>query len=136
MFRKKAQGVTAVRIHRDLFEARSRKGGCGPDLTSVRRALKGSTFKRSKVETRGRKRALTNVNLKALDKARKRLIKEADSQYEVHWVDVIKAARVPDVHRSTAARTLNNAGYDIKWRTPRTKPPRSSCDEAERKRIC
>ena len=136
MHRFHVQGGTAAQLHRKLAEARRRKGGSGPDLTSVRRGLKGVTFKRAKVETRGRKRALTNVNMRALEVARKRLIKKAESQYEVHWDDVIKAARVPEVHRSTASRSMNDAGYDIKWRTPRTSIPRSARDDAERKRIC
>ena len=87
MHRRNAQGITVVQIHRELVGARSRRGGRGPDLTSVRRALKGNTFKRSKVETRGRKRALSNVNMRALDAPRKRLIKDADSQFEVHRDD-------------------------------------------------
>ena len=110
-----AQGASAAEIQRQVAAQRRPRGG--PDLTSVRRALRGRTFKRAKVETRGRPRSLTHINLRALNTARKRLIKKADGEYEVHWDDVIGAARAPGVHRATAARSMNRAGYDIKWRS-------------------
>ena len=105
-------------------------------MRAVQRALKGSTFKRAKIETRGRKKVLSHANLRALDRARKRLIAKADEEYEVHWDDVIRAARVPHVDRTTAAKSLKAAGYDISWRPPRTKPNRGEIDEKMRERIC
>ena len=71
-----------------------------------------------------------------MDKARDKLIQKADSDYEVHWGDIIKASRVPAVDRTTAAKSMANAGYDVKFRKPRVKPYRADGDEAERKRIC
>ena len=88
------------------------------------------------MESRGRSCALTVHNLRALDKARKKLITEAKGEYEVHWDDVIRAARVPNVHRTTAARALKAAGYDIQWRAPRLKPDRTDLDDAQRKELC
>ena len=105
-------------------------------MATTRRAIRGKTFKRSKHETRGRKKILSNKNLATLDKKRDQLITKADGDYEVIWDDVVKAARVPHVHRTTAAKNMNAAGYNIKWRTPRLKPWRSEADEAERKRMC
>ena len=107
-----------------------------PDAASVRRALEGKTFRPGIVETRGRPRALTPRNLRALDQARKRLIAKADGEYEVHWDDIIKAARVPNVDRTTAAKAMKAAGYDVQWRTPRLKPARGTADDAQRAEIC
>jgi hypothetical protein len=134
----KVAGTKTLVIHARLKRARQkmRPSQPGPDLTSTRRALKGKTFKRSRVETRGGARILSPVNLDALDRARKRLIAKADGEYEVRWGDVIGAARVPHVDRSTAAKSMNRAGYDVKWRHPRLKPSRGDIDEAQRKRIC
>ena len=49
----KGQGVVATEVHRRLQASRRRAHEDGPSLTSVRRALKGGTFKRARVETRG-----------------------------------------------------------------------------------
>ena len=57
------QGVGAAEIQRRMAKQRGPRGKGGPDLTSVRRALRGRTFKRAKVETRGRPRSLTSINL-------------------------------------------------------------------------
>ena len=123
-------------IHLKMQSARRRKRMAGPSLKSVRRALKGQSFKRTGVETRGRKRSLSAVNVRALERTRKVLIKKAEGECEVHWDDVIRAARVPAVHRSTAARALKAAGHNVQRRTPRLKPDRSKMDEAQRKDWC
>ena len=101
----KSDGLTPVQIHKRLSTDRRKTHRDGPDLTTVRRSLKGKTHQRSKVETRGRKRILTQTNLNRLDKTRDEIITKADNNYEVHWDDVIKKARVPKVHRTTVAKT-------------------------------
>ena len=53
------------------------------------------------METRGRRRSLTPINLRALDATRKRLLKKAGGEYEIHWDDIIAAARTPAIHRTT-----------------------------------
>ena len=132
----KSRGLTPIEMHRRMASARVAAGERAPSLMAVRRALRGVTFRRSKVETRGRKQILTPANLRALDRTRKRLIAEADEEFEVHWDDIIRAARVPKVDRTTAAKCLKAAGYDISWRTPRLKPARGEIDEEQRARIC
>ena len=131
-----AKGVAAMKIHERLEKRRARDGESGPELTTIRKVVKGKTWKRAKVETRGRKPSLSKRNLKSMDAARKRLIAKADSEREVHWKDVIKEARVPKVHVTTAAKSLRKAGYNVKWRPPRKKPYRDEIDEKERKKLC
>ncbi len=63
------------------------------------------------------------------------MIQKADSEHEVLCDDVVKASRVPSVHRTTAAKNIANAGHNVKFRKPRLKPWRSDIDEAERKRM-
>jgi hypothetical protein len=128
--------MTPVEIHTKLQMERRRSNKHVPNLTTVRRAIKGSTFKRSRKETRGRPRRLTKANVSALDRTRKKLIGKAAGEHEVHWGDIIKAARVPDVERTTAAKNMKEAGFDIQWRTPRLKPMRGEADEVDRKRVC
>ena len=98
--------------------------------------MKGATFKRARVETRGGRRILSARNVRSLDAARKRLIDEAKGEKEVHWDDVIEAARVPKVNRTTAAKSMRRAGYDIRWRAPRLKPGRTPEEDARRKELC
>ena len=136
MFAWQADGDDPVTIHKKLAAARRRRHQSEPDVSTVRRALKGKTFKRGKKETRGRKKKLSARNVKALEKTRVELIKKADGEHEVHWDDIIKKARVPAVHRTTAAKAMTTSGYQVQWRNPRLKPMRSDADEMQRKRIC
>ena len=117
----KAQGLRTMEIFRRLQHARASAGEGGPHLATVRRAMRGLTHKRGRVEAWGRKRALSPANVQTVNSARKRLIQKADGQNEVHWDDVIRAARVPRVDRSTAAKSMKAAGYDIQRRAPRQK---------------
>ena len=59
----KSDGQTASEIHKRLAKNRLKKRLGGPDLTTVRRAIKGKTHQRAKHETRGHKRILTDTNL-------------------------------------------------------------------------
>ena len=131
----RSQGISTLEIHRRLQHARATGGGDGPNLSTVRRALRGVTHRRGMVETRGRKRTLSPANIRALNSARKRLIAKADGQYEVRWNAIIRAARVPDVDRSTAAKGMKAAGYDIQWRTPRQKLMRGAIDDDMRMKL-
>ena len=71
----------------------------GAHKFQVRLALKGKTYRRGLKETRGRKRICSSKMVKNLDTARKRLLKKTDSDREVRWEDVRKAARAPKVVR-------------------------------------
>ena len=132
----RASGCTPLEVHCRLRAARRRVRKDGPSLSTVRRALKGQTFKRSGRETRGRHRILSSTNLRAANGARKKLITKAKGEKEVHWGDIQRAARIPPVHRTTLAKNMQAAGYGIRWRTPRLKPARGEIDEAERKAMC
>ena len=48
-------GKTPAQVHKLLETRRGRKGMAAPDLTNIRKALKGLTYKRGLKETRGRK---------------------------------------------------------------------------------
>ena len=50
----KAQGLSLTDMRRRLMSMRAAARERGPSLMTIRRALRGSTFRRSKVETRGR----------------------------------------------------------------------------------
>ena len=71
-------GKTPVEIHQRRAASRRRRSKPEPDLTTVRRALKGTTCTRSRVDTRGRTKVLSSPDLKALDRARVRLIAKVD----------------------------------------------------------
>ncbi|CAE8648788.1 unnamed protein product [Polarella glacialis] len=128
-------GVGVVKIHERLSAKRVKKGVAATDLTSVRKALKGKTFKRGRKETRGRKRALKPTAAKKINTVRKKLIKDAKGMREVHWKDILKAARVT-VISTTASRYLKEAGLEVKWQKPREKPLRQPEHEQERMEVC
>ena len=123
-------------VHAKLVKMRARKQLDGPHLTSVRRALKGQTHRRGRIETRGRKRKLQPRSVRRLNTVRKELQKKVKGDREVPWEEVIRKARGPKVHPSTAARRLMEAGYDVKWRRPREKPLREREHLEERKFLC
>ena len=130
-----AQGSTPKEIQARLAKDRRRRRQDGPDLTTVRRFVKGKTFKRSSKETRGRKTKLSLANLRTIDRVRDELITKTKGEREITWDEVIRKSRVPNVERSTAAK-LMQAQFGVKARRPRAKLTRSDIDEAERKRLC
>ncbi len=136
MFEWKADGVGPATIHEKMSALRRRQRRPVPDLTTVRRALEGKTFKRGKAETRGRKRTYTSTNLKRINEVRQVEYKKAEGERELRLDYIVKKARVPTAHRTTVARNLIEAGYPVKYRPPRQKPMRSEIDEAERKKVC
>ena len=90
----KSEKATPVDIHARLVKDRKRRRQKGPVLTTVRRFLKGDTFKRSGVETRGRQRLWSAANLATMDRKRDELIVKADGEREVTWDEVIRKSRV------------------------------------------
>ena len=76
----RASGSTVLEVHARLTSDRRRARRADPDLRGVRRALKGETFKRAPRETRGRRRILSTANLRAAERARKKLIAKADGE--------------------------------------------------------
>ncbi|CAK0808495.1 unnamed protein product [Prorocentrum cordatum] len=125
-----AAGKTPVEIYDLVSRTRESLDETGPDLTTVRRALRGAAHRRGPAETRGRKPKLTAVKLRALNNARVRLIRAAKGEAEVHLKDVMKAARVSDVHKGTASRHFERLG--VTWRAPRAEPLRGSAEAEER----
>ena len=128
------KGLCPVEAHARLAARRGRSGKANADLTTVRRALRGLTHPASRKETRGRKTKLTAVRLRRLNTVRKALIKKAGGEREIHWEEIMKKARVNDVHPSTVSRAFKKIG--IAWRAPREKPSRTADDMKERVTIC
>ena len=118
-----------------LVKDRERLHRRGPDITTVRRCIKGHTFKRSQVETRGRKRILSERNLATMNQVRRDLLAKADGEHEVTWEQIIRKSRVPKVDASTVAKHMKKR-FGVQARSPRLKPSRSSIDKASRKRLC
>jgi hypothetical protein len=135
--RWQATGLQPTAIHAKLVKLRSRQKIKGkkmkaPDLTAVRKVLKGKTYLQGKPEARGRKRILTTANVLTMNRVRKELIVEADSEQEVAWKEVISKSRVPKVHRTTAAKAFQNANIPVARRPPRQKPQRDAKQKKQR----
>ena len=132
---KASAGKTPVEVHALLAKKRARKGVDAPNLTNVRKALKGKTYKRGRQERRGRKLKLSPKVVKSMNKIRKELTKKADGDYEVRWKDVLKKSKAPQAHRSTAKRAFERAGVSVQWRRPREKPQRPPEIKKERVKL-
>lgn len=128
-------GETVVEAHASLSDRREQAGIPAPDLTTVRRALKQYAQRTSAVETRGRKRKMTDRAVHGMDKARKAMSKAVDGDFEIHWDDLVRKTRAR-VHRTTAKRSMNRAGLNVAWRRAREKPLRQPEHEAARVDWC
>ena len=117
-----SQGEPPAEVHAALSRKRGRQGVQAPTLKRLRGALRGTTYRRSRKETRGRKRKLTRSAVLKMNATRKRLIKKADKQREVRWEDIRKASRAPRMHRSTLKRSFKREGIPVAARSPRLKP--------------
>ena len=111
-------------------------GMLAPTLKRLRGALRGATYRRSRKETRGRKRKLSHKAVLKLNTIRKRLIKKADKQREVRWQDIRKAGRAPKMHRSTLKRSFNREGIPVAARSPRLKPKWTAAQAKARTEYC
>ena len=133
---RSALGKTPTEVHGLLAKQRARKGLATPDLTNLRKVIKGKTYKRGHTETRGRKLKLTKKWVDTLNAARKRLIKKTNNHREVRWQDVVKKARAPKAHRTTVKRAFTRYGIKVAARRPREKPQRTSEHMQERVEHC
>ena len=114
-------GKTTSEIHRRIAAQRAKRHILPPVIEVIRRVVAGSTFRRGVKETRGRKRKWSINNARQANAKRIRLYKDAKSEKEVTWAEVLKKSRVPAVHPSTASRSLARSGIEIKARRPREK---------------
>ena len=122
-YKKAGNRMKPVAIFEKLLASRERRGEEGPDITTVRRFLKSKTHKAGKPETRGVKKSVSKGDCRRLNATRKRLCKEADNEYEVHWGDIIADTPGVDASAPTVIKTMREHGYDVKWRTARSVMP-------------
>ena len=71
-----SDGFTPIQMHARLKSFRDRRSVVAPNLTNIRKVLKGNACRRSKAETRGRKKALSKVMVRRLSTTRKMLVKD------------------------------------------------------------
>ena len=115
-----------LEIHAKLLAMRRRRRQPPLDITTVRRHLRGKTFKAGAVEARGRKRIYSKRAVQKMNKVRKQLIRSVDSEQEVHWGEIVKKARVAKAHPTTTARAFLREGIAVARRAPRQKPLRGA----------
>ena len=77
---------------RAIGRARERRGEAPVHKTAVYRYFKGSIHRRAKKERRGRPRLLNTADVKRLGWARRRLISEADNEWQVTHAGVAREA--------------------------------------------
>ena len=132
------QMKTVMEMYEAFKAKRESRGIECMDITNFRKVLKGKTYRRGVVETRGRKKSLTKKHVVAMNKVRKTLAKKAKNKGNraVRWSDLMKKARVPKVHRTTAKKAFEEHGIPVAWRRSREKPQRTVEHERERVATC
>jgi hypothetical protein len=132
----KNANVTVIDMHGRLEKRRERQGIDAPDLTTVRKFLKGKTHRRGRVDKRGQTPIFSRRNVLAMNRARVTLIKKCKNTKQIKWDTIINKARVPEGDRTTAAKAFTREGIDAKLRPIREKPQRKPEHEEERTEIC
>lgn len=130
------KGKEPVEIQAALALRRQKNEEAAPDLTAVRRFLKGKTHQRGRSETRGRKSKVSRRNVLNMNSVRRTLVKKDKGTRYVKWDEIIRKSRAPPVHRSTAARAFKREDIKAIFRRSREKPQRTVEHEAERVEIC
>lgn len=131
-----ARKSTSLQIYDLLERARVRRGIQMVNLTVVRRFLKGATHKRGAKETRDRKRIYSRRNVLTMNAARRKFIQATKGTKQVKWDLIVRKARVPRAHRTTAARAFAREKINVKLRRSREKPQRTEEQEKERTAMC
>ena len=118
---KLAAGMSPILIHKWLKALRDKKGVDTPHLTNLRKALKGTRYKRGRVETRGKKKTYTRPMVLRMDAKRKELIKKSNNEREVRWEDIRRGARAPLGHCSSVKNPFRREDIPVAARRQRDK---------------
>ena len=119
-----------------LARQRQKRGEKMVHINVIRCFLRGRTHRRSKVETRGRKRSLSRRNVLAMDAARRKIINDMKGGHQVKWQEIVAKGRAPRAHATTVARVFEREGLTVKPRRSRGKPQRTPAMERERMDLC
>ena len=117
-------------------KARKQRRQAPLTLTAVRKALRGVTHRGAEVETRGRKRSLSQRAVAALDKKRKELVEKCDGDREVPWAEVIKKACVKCIHHTAVEQASVDAGISVASRALCGDPQHKAEHDEERTETC
>ena len=103
-------------------------------LSSIYRFIKGDTHVRGKPERRGRQPLLSKGDVGALDRARKRLLKDVDGARTVTHAEIqAKAGLASTCCSRTAEKSLRSIG--VRFRAPRRKVHLTEVDAKQRLRV-
>ena len=130
------QKFTPIQIHYKLQRLRARRNIACPDLTAVRKFLKGKTHRRGAIETRGAKSKWTRAHVSATNRERRKRNKAIKGTRFIKWDKITKGARLLKVHRTTAAQAFIREGIPAKYRPSREKPDRTQEHDEERAKLC
>lgn len=114
------QKKTGAQVAAILARERRARGQEPTDDSSIYRFLRGETHKLGVKEKRGRPKAICPDDIRALQQARRRLVKAADSEEQVTWADVVAEA---DLEDPPCLRVIQDALRDkgVRFRPPRRK---------------
>ena len=94
-------GLDAGDIHGKLEALRKRDGVDCVHVSKIREFMRGRTYRRGIVETRGRKRSWSRANVLNADAARLRKIDKCEGQKYIKWDVIVQGSRAPKVPATT-----------------------------------
>ena len=116
-----------------LNSTREARGETPIEKSTVDRFIRGETHVRGAPEMRGRPNQLTRQDIRKLQQARRRLIRNADSEEQVTWQDVLDEAALEATPSLRVVQdALRNEG--VRFRPPRKKIALTSEDAKKRYR--
>ena len=133
---KREEGWTIQELHTWLTKARDKRGLETPRLKRFRNAIRGTTYKRARVETRGRPCTCTPEAVRKMNRVRKNLLKAAKGEKEVRWRDIRSASRTKKAADKTIREAFKREGILVAARRPREKPDRTPEQANARVKYC
>ena len=126
---------TAKEAWRRVNKSRRKNKVDEVDYSAVTRFVKGETHDPTKAEARGRKPLLAKADVRSAEKARKRLVREADNDHRVTYSDVMEESGLEDkAGQRTLERRLREQG--VAYRKGREKIQIDAADAKARNKQC
>jgi len=128
-------GQTPQEIQKAIGKMRARRAEpvAAPDIKRIRAAMAGASFKRSRVETRGRPKVLSNAQVKRLIRKKNHLQRKHKTGIEI-TLGLIKGTARVRASESTVSRRFKEK--KVRWRKCREKPVRTKETKAARVEHC
>ena len=109
-----AKGANAVQLHRSLAVRWARSGVPAPNVTNIRKLVKGRTYNRGSVDRCGRPWKLTHSNAMIWNRAGKLKLKKANGSTKSHGIASFELLVYQSIQN--LCQRGNEGGHDLLWK--------------------